>query len=200
MNRMPIGLAACLIAAVTAGCGTVTSSQAVTGGPGMAPGATGQAGHTPGTARYGPAGARPASTGPAGGGALAGCQGPAPAGQSLLITTASNGKTYCVRVGQQVDVQLRGTRSSPWLGPLASSNVLTAVPNGELSLVAGLTEEWFAGARPGQVIITSVRPPCRVSMPQWKTGIQPAFPVPKSYPLRFCAPEHRFSVSIIVVS
>jgi hypothetical protein len=71
MNRMPIGLAACLIGAVTAGCGTVTSSQAVTGGPGMAPGATGQAGHTPGTASHGPAGARPASTGPAGGGALA---------------------------------------------------------------------------------------------------------------------------------
>jgi hypothetical protein len=130
------------------------------------------------------------------------CHGAAAAGRPLLITTASNGKTYCVRVGEQVEVQLRGSVSSMWLEPLASSNVLTPIPNGELSLVAGLTEEFFAAARTGQVLITSVRPPCQFDIPQWKTGggIEPAFPVPKTYPLRFCAPAHRLSVSILVIA
>ncbi len=148
-----------------------------------------------------PTSARPASTGPAGGEPTT-CQDSAAAGQPLLITTASNGKTYCVRVGEQVEVQLRGSVSSMWLEPLASSNVLTPVPNGELSLVAGLTEEFFAAARTGQVLITSVRPPCQFDIPQWKTGggIEPADPVPKTYPLRFCAPAHRLSVSILVIA
>jgi hypothetical protein len=153
------------------------------------------------TANHGPASARPAGTGPASGGGLGTCHGSAAAGQPLLITTASNGKTYCVRVGEQVEVQLRGSVSSMWLEPLASSNVLTPVPNGELSLVAGLTEEFFAAARPGQVLITSVRPPCQFDIPQWKMGgILPDNPVPKTYPLRFCAPAHRLSVSILVTA
>jgi hypothetical protein len=122
--------------------------------------------------------------------------------QGLVITLAGNGKTYCVRVGEKLDVYLHGTVASMWLEPLASSNVLTPVPNGELSLVAGLTEEFFAAARTGQVLITSVRPPCQFDIPQWKTGggIEPAFPVPKTYPLRFCAPAHRLSVSILVIA
>ena len=189
MNRITIGFTACLVAAVTAGCGTVTASQPGTGGHTVAPGTT------PGTARPSPARAHPASTGPAGGAALGTCQ------RSLLITTASNGKTYCVRVGGQVEVQLRGSVSSMWLEPLASSNVLTPVPNGELSLVAGLTEEFFAAARTGQVLITSVRPPCQFDTAQWREGgLEPAFPVPKTYPLRFCASAHRLSVTVLVIS
>lgn len=180
MNRITIGFTACLVAAVTAGCGTVAASPPATGGH------TGVPGTTPGTPPP-----RPLGT----------CHGSA-AGQPLLITTASNGKAYCVRVGEQVDVQLRGSVSSMWLEPLASSNVLTPVPNGELSLVAGLTEEFFAAARPGQVLITSVRPPCQFDTPQWKMGggIEPDNPAPKTYPLRFCAPAHRLSVSILVTA
>jgi hypothetical protein len=179
MSRITIGFTACLAAAITAGCGTVKASQPPAGGHTAAPGTTPSASPPPGP-----------------------CQGSATAGQTLLITTASNGKTYCVRVGEQVDVQLRGSVSSMWLEPLASSNVLTPVPNGELSLVAGLTEEFFAAARPGQVLITSVRPPCQFGIPQWKMGggIEPANPVPKTYPLRFCAPAHRLSVSILVTA
>ena len=139
--------------------------------------------------------AQPVATGTA-----ADCQGAAAAGQLLVITMAGNGKTYCMRVGEQVEVQLRGTRSNPWLQPLASSSVLRAVPNGELSLVAGLTEGWFAGARPGQVLITSIRPPCHGSMGYSKNYIQPIGPLPKMYPLRSCAPDSRFSVSLVVVS
>ena len=182
MNRITIGFTACLAAAITAGCGTVTASPPDTGGHTVAPGTTARVSPPP----------RPLGT----------CHGAAAAGQPLLITTASNGKTYCVRVGEQVEVQLRGSVTSMWLEPLASSNVLTPVPNGELSLVAGLTEEFFAAARTGQVLITSVRPPCQFDIPQWKTGggIEPAFPVPKTYPLRFCAPAHRLSVSILVIA
>lgn len=176
MNRMSIGLATFLVAAVTAGCGTVTAPQPTPGGH------TTAAGQTPATATP------------------AGCQGAVPSGQLLLITMAGNGKTYCMRVGEQVEVRLRGTRPSPWLAPLASSSVLKSVPNGELSLVAGLTEGWFAGARPGQVLITSIRPPCHGSMGYSKNYAQPVGPLPKVYPLQSCAPDSRFSVSLVVVS
>jgi hypothetical protein len=53
--------------------------------------------------------------------------------------------------------------------------------------------------RPGQVIVTSVRPPCQVTIPPAKGDLEPGVAVPKAYPLRFCAPAHRFSVSIIVL-
>ena len=176
MNRMTMGFAVCLAAAVTAGCGTVTASQA------------------PGTAGHGSASPGSASPGPAG------CPGGVPA-QALMITLAGNGKTYCVRVGEKLDVSLRGTVASMWLEPLASSNVLSPVPDGARSLVRGLTGASFAAARPGQVLITSVRPPCQFDIAQWKQGgLEPAFPLPRTYPLRSCSPPRRFSTTIIVVS
>jgi hypothetical protein len=198
MNRMTIGLAACL-AAVTAGCGTVTASQQGAGGHTAVPSTTGRTSQTPGTASHGPASARPASTGPAGYGLSAGCPGGV-SPQGLVITLAGNGKTYCVRVGEKLDVYLHGTVASMWLEPLASSNVLRPIPNGARSLVQGLTGASFAAARPGQVLITSVRPPCQFGIAQWKQGgIEPAFPLPKTYPLRSCSPQRRFSTTIIVV-
>jgi hypothetical protein len=190
MNRISTGLATLLVAAATAGCGTVTASQPVAGGPTTA-GHTGQA---PAAASRGSASARPAATG-----TLAGCQGAAPGGQLLVITMAGNGKTYCMRVGQEVEVQLRGTISSPWLAPLASSSVLKPVPNGELSLIAGLTEGRFAAAQAGQALITSIRPPCKGAIGYSKNELQPAFPLPRTYPLRSCAPDGRFSVTLVVV-
>jgi hypothetical protein len=191
MNRMSIGLAALLAAAVTAGCGTVTASQPAAGGHPTA----GHTAQTAATATHSAASAVPAATG-----ALARCNGAAPSGQLLVITMAGNGKTYCMRVGEQVEVQLRGSTSSPWLEPLASSSVLRSVPNGELSLVAGLTEGRFAGVRAGQVLITSIRPPCRGSTEYSKNYIQPVGPLPKVYPLQACAPDSRFGVSLVVVS
>jgi len=162
MNIRSSGVAACLLAAVAAGCGTVTAS---------------------------PSGGGPTPTGVA-----PSCQQPA----SGALTLASNGKTYCVRVGEHFVVYLRGTVSSPWLAPLASSNVIGRVPDGALSLVAGLTAGSFAGARPGRVLITSIRPPCAVIID--KNEAQPKGSLPKTYPLRSCVPQRRFSVSIIVVS
>jgi hypothetical protein len=191
MNRMSIGLATLFVAAVTAGCGTVTASQPNAGGPP----AVSHTGQTPATATHAAASASPAATA-----ALPRCNGAVPTGPLLVITTAGNGKTFCIRVGEQVDIQLRGTRSSPWLPPLASSSVLTPVPTGELSQVAGLTEGRFAGARSGQVLITSIRPPCPGSTGYSKDYAQPVGPLPKVYPLRACAPDSRFGISLVVMS
>ena len=168
MNFRSSGVAACLLAAVTAGCGTVTASS------------SGGAAHPTTSA---------VSTRPSG------CQRPA----GDVLTLASNGKTYCVKVGEKFDVYLRGTVASPWLVPLASSDVIKPVPNGALSLIAGLTGESFAGIRSGRVFITSLRPPCTGAFTQ-KNEIEPAFPLPKTYPLHACAAQRRFSVTVVVVS
>jgi hypothetical protein len=202
VNRVSIGLVTCLVAALAAGCGTVTASQPVTGGGTTAAGHTSQA---PGTAVqgsptavHGSPTAVAASRRPANIGAPSGCQSAVPGGPVLLITMAGNGKTYCLRVGERVVVQLRRTLSGRWLVPLASSNALRPIPNGELPLIAGLTEGWFAGARPGQAFITSVQP-CRV-LNEANGDLQPASSVPTSHPIGICAAEPRFSVLIVVVS
>ena len=123
----------------------------------------------------------------------AGCHGGASA-----ITQADNGKTFCVRVGDKVTVLLRSGDSHLWLPPLASGSALKRVPSGEASLVRGVTGAWFSAVRPGQVFVMSVRPPCQVAITAGKGGLEPSDPLPKSYPLRFCAPGHRFSVSLVV--
>ena len=81
--------------------------------------------------------------------------------RTSTITLAGNGKTYCFRVGQKLDVFLRGTLARMWQEPQVSGNVLRGVPNGALSLVAGLTGASYAAVRPGRAVLTSIRPPCQ---------------------------------------
>jgi hypothetical protein len=168
---MSAGLAACLGAAAIAGCGTVQAAS-----PGHPGGHSGTPVGTPGGARL-PAGCHSAAAG---------------------ITQADNGRTFCIRVGETVTVLLRSDNTSLWLQPLASSGVLEPVPGGEASLAKGVTGAWFSAVRPGRALVTSVRPPCQVAVSGHKGGLEPSDQVPKSYPLRFCAPGHRFSVSIVV--
>jgi hypothetical protein len=175
MNIRSSAVAVCLLAVAAAGCGTVTASSPAPGARTTAPPV-----HP----------AAPATTG-----APSGCQ--HPAGGEL--TLASNGKTYCVRVGERFEVYLRGTVASPWLAPLASSVVLRAVPNGAFSLVAGLTGGSFAAVRPGQAFITSLRPPCAGPITQ-RNEAQPKYPLPRTYPLHSCTPQRRFIVTIVVLS
>ena len=188
MNLRSSGLAASLLAVVTVGCGTVTASPPA-GGPQTTTASPVHPAASATATRQSPApGVVNASTG-----APSSCQHPA----AGVLTLASNGKTYCLKVGQKFDVYLRGTVASRRLEPLASSNVIRPVPNGALSLVAGLTGASFAGTRPGQVFITSLRPPCAGAITQ-KNEAEPAFPVPKTYPLHACAPQRRFIVTVIV--
>jgi hypothetical protein len=121
MHRISAGLAACLVAVVTIGCGSVQAAH---------PGHQGQRSGTP------------AAT-PAAGRGQAGCRGAAAA-----ITQADNGKTFCVKVGDTVAVLLHSSDSGRWLAPLASGGALKPVPSGEASLVKGVTGAWFAAVRP----------------------------------------------------
>jgi hypothetical protein len=189
MLRIPAGLAICLAAIVTVGCGT---SQAPHPGSGAHPAVPARAksqGPPPGVSTAPPDGA----------GSSSGCQSSAPTGpvaRTLVITLAGNGKTYCARVGDTLRVDLRGTGSSPWLRPLVSGDAVVPVPGAATD--KGVTGASFAAVRPGRVIVTSVRPPCRVALPSAKDELEPAFPLPTVYPLRSCAPGHRFSALVIV--
>jgi hypothetical protein len=184
MNVRSAGLRACLLVAVISGCGTVSAS---------APGGGGHPAGTPAAAT--PAAATPAAATPVPATpAAATCQRPA----DDTVTLASNGKSYCVRIGQRLAVYLQGTPSRPWLVPLASSDALKPVPDGAMSLRAGLTGESFAAARPGRVLITSIRRPCTAAM-MGKNEAEASGSLPRVYPLGFCPAPGRFSVSVTVL-
>ena len=189
--RSRTAVAACLVAAVTAGCGTVTASSSGGGTQPTAVQATMSAGHATASA----AATRQSQAPSAVTATRSGCQHLA---ADSALTLASNSRTYCIGVGEHFSVYLRGTLASRWLVPLASSNVIVGAPNGAMSLIAGLTGASFAGARPGQALITSVRPPCAGSL-RGKNEFEPSGPLPKTYPLHVCAPQRRFSVVIVVL-
>lgn len=189
MLRISAGLATCLAAVVTVGCGTVPAPHPGSGAHTVVPAKATNRGIEPGASTAGPADA----------GSSSGCQSPAPArstAKTLVITLADNAKTYCVRVGDRLHVALRGTDSDPWLRPLVNGNALVAIP-GAVTAKA-VTSASFAALRPGRVIMTSVRPPCQVAVSSAKNELEPAFPLPKMYPLRSCPPGHRFSALVIV--
>jgi hypothetical protein len=105
---------------------------------------------------------------------------PRPCGRAGdVITQADRGKTYCVRVGDQVTIILHSTQRDLWQVPLASGHALRAVPNGSATLVVGATGIWYQATRPGRAVVTSVRPPCRQAA------------------VKSCALKDRFTVTII---
>ena len=192
MLRMSAWLVTCLAAAVTVGCGTMPAPHPGSGADAAVPATTATHGTQPGASTAGSASALPSS----------GCQSTAsavtrqPTAETLVITLAGNAKAYCVRVGGRLRVDLRGTDSDPWLRPLASGDALVPIPG---AVTAGaVTSASFAAVQPGRVTMTSVRPPCQVAVPSGKNELEPAFPLPKVYPLKSCPPGHRFSVLVIV--
>ena len=104
-----------------------------------------------------------------------------------VITQADSGKTYCVRVGDQVTVILHSSQKDRWRVPLATGHVLKGAPNGAGALVVGATGAWYKATRPGRSVLTSVRPPCRAVANSAGTA----------YPVRSCAVKDRFSVTIV---
>ena len=188
MRRISAGLAIFLAALGTVGCGTAQAPHPGSGAHPAVPARAKSQGPPPGV-----------STAPAGAGSSSGCQSPASAGlvaRTLVITLVGNGKAYCARVGDTLRVDLRGTRSSHWLRPLVSGDAVVPVPGAATD--EATTGASFAAVRPGRVIVTSVRPPCRMAVSSAKNELEPAFPLPKVYPLRFCASGHRFSALVIV--
>jgi hypothetical protein len=186
--RISAGLVMCL----TAGCGTVPAPASGSGAHTAVPAKTANHGRQPGASTAGPATAGSSSS----------CQSHAPGGTreppagTLVITLAGNAKTYCVRVGDKLHMDLRGTASDPWLRPLVSGDALAPGPG---AVTAGaVTSASFAAVRPGRATMTSVRPPCQVAVPSGKNELEPAFPLPKVYPLKSCPPGHRFSALVIV--
>src|SRR5215472_10205993 len=192
MLRISAGLVICAAAAVTVGCGTVPAPDSGSGAHAAVPAKTATHGTRPGASTAGPASA----------GSASGCQSPASAGtreptaETVVITLAGNAKTYCARVGDRLRVDLRGTDTDPWQRPLASGDALVPIPG---AVTAGaVTSASFAAVLPGRVTMTSVRPPCQVAVPSGKSELEPAFPLPKVYPLKSCPPGHRFSALVIV--
>ena len=118
--RISAGLVMC----VTAGCGTVQAPASGSGAHMAVPAKTANHGRQPGASTAGPATA----------GSSSGCQSDVSAGTreptagTLVITVAGNAKTYCVRVGDKLHVDLRGTASDPWLRPLVSGDALAPGP------------------------------------------------------------------------
>ena len=186
--RSSTALAACLVAAVTTGCGTVTASS------------SGGGAHPTTSVIHATAAATAVRQSQVSRAMIAATGVPASClhvtGKSLVLTLASNRKTICVRVGTHMDVYLQGTRSQPWQEPVATGHVLTGIPNGAFSLPVGVTAASYAAVRPGKSLITSVRPPCTGSR-AGKNELEPSGPVP-GHPIRVCAPDRVFVVTIIV--
>ena len=188
MLRISAGLVICLAAAVTVGCGTVPAPHPGSGAHTVVPAKATNRGIQPDVSTAGPAGT-----------ASSGCQSPVPArstARTLVITIAGNAETYCVRVGDKLRVDLRGTASNPWLRPLASGDALVPIPG---AVTAGaVTSASFAAVLSGRVTMTSVRPPCQIAVPSRKNELEPAFPLPTVNALKSCPPGHRFSALVIV--
>jgi len=187
MPRVAGGLAALLVAAVTAGCGTVQATHPTA----LATHPTASATHptAPATAPSGVATAE----------AAADCRSkvPARAATPVVVTVASNAKTYCAGVGTRFTVELRGTASSPWTPPVVSGSALATTQ--QAVAANGVTKASFAAIQPGRAILTSVRPPCRIAVPSTKHELEPAFPLPTVTPGTPCAAGHRFSTLVIVL-
>lgn len=193
MLRISAGLVICLAAAVTVGCGTVPAPHSGSGAHTAVPARTAKHGPQPGASTAGPVG----TGSPSSCQSLTSAATREPTAETLVITLAGNARTYCARVGDRLRVDLRGTDSDPWLRPLVSGDALMPVPS---AVTAGaVTSVSFAAVQPGRVTMTSVRPPCQVAVASAKNELEPAFPLPKVYPLKSCPPGHRFSALVIVL-
>lgn len=191
MRGASAGVAACAAAAFAVGCGTSPMADPMHAAPAPTPARTVKPGRSD-IAADGPLGVR----------VRPGCQGATtagPAGHTIVITLAGNGKRYCVRVGDLLRVFLRGTSTSPWLQPLVSGGGALVTAPGATTTPAGVTQGSFAAVRPGQAIMTSVLPPCQYTVLMRKNVFEPADPLPTTNIRRACPPDHRFTALIIVL-
>lgn len=185
--RLTLGLATCMVAAVTVGCGAVPAPHP---------------GSSPHTGQPAPAGTAMPAGNPAAAEVPAGCQGAVPArtaGKVLTITLAGNSKIYCLRVGDTFRLALRGSKADPWQSPLITGTALKQIPGAGPAVTNGITSATYAAVRPGQVLLASVRPPCQLAFAPHKGGLQPRITIARLSPGRSCSPGHFFSTSISVL-
>jgi hypothetical protein len=86
-----------------------------------------------------------------------------PAGATLTIKNADNGRILCAAVGERVLVFLTGTMARKWSPIEADSAALTPAASGELALRVGVTGASFIAAHPGSARISSARMGCKHS-------------------------------------
>lgn len=84
-----------------------------------------------------------------------------PAGTTLTIKNADNGRILCATVGERVLVFLTGTMARKWSPIEVGSDALTPTTSGELALRVGVTGASFIGAHPGSARISSARAGCK---------------------------------------
>ncbi len=174
-------MAACVLAAVTAGCGAVQGPRQ------GVPARTG--GITP-TAN--PAAGVPAS-----------CQNAVSAGMAgtvLIVTLAGNSKIYCLRAGDTLRLALRGgTRADPWQRPLITGTALKPLPGSGSAAADGVTGATYVAVAPGQAGIVSVRAPCQIVFAPQEGGAQSRFRAVRLSAGRSCSAGRFFSTSVDVL-
>jgi hypothetical protein len=183
MHGVSQAVAACALATLAVGCGVARAPQSARHVP--APGGT----------------ASQASAMPAGSGARPRCHKPAPTvrGQrALLVTTAANQRTYCVHVGDKVEVELAASGRGRWLQPVPETAAVTPLRGTLRTHAGGSTVAWFAAARPGQARVAAVQWMCAAPLPPGKGDLEPASPLPRPSPSPRCTASRHFTVLIIV--
>ena len=147
-------VAALLAAGLIAGCAAATGTAPAAGG--RAP-----AGTAPAAGGRTPSGTVPAAGVRAG----AGCAS-WPSGSTrtvLLITAASDGRSYCVRTGQTVRVQLSGSQAiAPGSQPPRLLGNALAAERGHLPAMPSVS---YLAVHPGTAALIIVRLPCRAARP-----------------------------------
>ena len=184
MRSVPVLAAAVAIgaSAMTVACGQQQGTAGVTSASAPSSGVPSPSGT--------PSGATPSAS--PSGTARAGCHGavPVPAGRTLNLGNADNGKSFCLPQRGTVLVTLRGTPARMWSPIHASSAALAPRANGRLLLVRGATGAYFAAVRPGTAVLSSARPVCQTSAS--------ATPAPSSPVTMPCMAELAFRVTIVI--
>jgi hypothetical protein len=86
-----------------------------------------------------------------------------PAGTTLTIKNADNGRILCAAVGERVLVFLAGTMAHKWSPIKADSAALAPAASGDLALRVGVTGASFMAAHPGSARISSAKLGCKHS-------------------------------------
>jgi hypothetical protein len=152
------GVLTAAAAAATAGCASAGTTAGHTAAISRAT--------SPGSSQANPASPPPASSPPSPpdspGRAFACGAPPVPAAGDhfLTLTSAQDGKTYCVTLGTNVLVLLKGTPGNKWGLIRAAGSALRPSASGHMTLMIGVTGASFLAVRPGSSVISSTRPVC----------------------------------------